>query len=125
MLDQLIQYICGETNLSKDQVSAGLGLLLKLAQQRMGDDFSKVQGFLPEADQLIADAPQAGALGGLAGGLLGAFGGGKLAGLASLLSAGQQAGLDESSLTAVAQKAVAFIESQGNGELAGALKALL
>jgi hypothetical protein len=125
MLDPLIQYICGKTGLGEDQVKTGLGLLLRLAQQQMGDDFSKVQSFLPEADQLIAAAPQAEGLGGMASGLLGAFGGGKLAGLASLVSAGEQAGLDKASLSAVAEHAVAFIESQGNGDLAAALKGLL
>jgi hypothetical protein len=124
MLDPLINAISSKAGVSPDQARAGLGLILKLAQKQAPDKYAKLQGLLPEVDHLVAAAPQPGALGGFASSLLGGLGGGKLAGLASLVSAAQSAGLDEAKLISIAQQAGAFLEAQGHGELAGFLKNL-
>ncbi len=66
------------------QAKGGAGLIFKLAQSKLGGDFSKIAAVLPGVQELIAAAPQSGGMAKLAGGLLGAIGGGKAQGLADL-----------------------------------------
>jgi len=122
MLDELINVVSSKSGLSADQTRAGLGIVLRFAQEKMGAKFSQVQSLLPGVDALITAAPQAGGLGALASGLLGSFGGtSKLAGLATLVGAAEKAGISESQLMNLAQQAVAFVE-QKHPEIGGILK---
>jgi hypothetical protein len=125
MIDALVQHLCENTGLNSDQVRAGLGLVLRLLKSNLGGNFSQVESVLPEAEQLIAAAPQPGAMGGFASALFGGLGGGKLAGLASLVGSAGQAGISESKLVELVQKAAPFLEQNGHGNLAGMLKELV
>lgn len=126
MLDEMIATVSAKTGLSTDQTRSAVGLLLRLAQEKLGPDFAKVQGILPEADALIAAAPQPGGLGAFAGSLLGSFGGGasKLAGLATLVSAAEKAGIGEEQLMSAGKAAADYVSAK-HPEIGGLLAKVL
>lgn len=127
MLDELLNKIQAKTGLTPDQSKAALGLVLKLAKDKLGPDFSKISAVLPGAEALIAGAPQAGGLAGMASGLLGSFGGGagKLAGLASLAGAAQKAGLSMEQVTGAGQQAAEYLKAKGGPALGDMIKKAL
>ena len=125
MLDELVTVVSTKTGLSQDQVKAGLGIVLRFAQEKMGAKFSGVQTLIPGVDALIAAAPQAGGVAGFASGLLGSFGAtSKIAGVAALVGAAEKAGISEAQLLNLAQQAASFIE-QKHPELGAALKSVV
>jgi hypothetical protein len=96
MLD-LVKQLVSQLGVTETQAKGGAGLLLKIAQSRLGTDFGQVTAAMPWVSDLISAAPQAGGAAKLAGGLLGAIGGDKAsgaAGLASLASGFSQLNLD-------------------------------
>lgn len=127
-MEELIKTITAKVGITPEQAKAGLGLVLKLAKDKLGPEFSKLSGALPAAEALIAGAPQAGGLGGLAGGLLGGLGGGKLAGLAGLagaLGAAQKVGLNKDQLLGIGAQATDFLKAKGGPGVAELLKKAL
>lgn len=127
MLDELLTKIQAKTGLTPEQSKAGLGLVLKLAKDKLGPNFDKVAAALPGAEALIAGAPQAGGLAGLAGGLLGGLGGGagKLAGLASVLGAAQKVGLNQDQLMGIGKQAADYLQAKGGPAVADLIKKAL
>jgi hypothetical protein len=127
MLDELLTKIQAKTGLTPEQSKAGLGLVLKLAKEKLGPNFAKVSAALPGAEALIASAPQAGGLAGMASGLLGSFGGGagKLAGLASMLGAAQKVGLNQEQLTGIGKQAAEYLQAKGGPAVGDLVKKLL
>ncbi len=83
-MQELINELVAKLGVQPGQAQGGAGLIFKLAQAKLGGDFSKIAAVLPGVQELIAAAPQAGGMAKLAGGLLGAIGGGKAKGLADL-----------------------------------------
>ncbi len=83
-MNELIAKLVQQLGVQEGQAKGGTGLLLKLAQDKLGGDFSAIASALPGAQDLIKSAPAAGGTSSLLGGLASALGGGKAGGLADL-----------------------------------------
>jgi hypothetical protein len=128
-MDALIQQLVSQLGIQSDQAKGGAGLLFKLAQSKLGGDFSKVTAALPEVSDLIRAAPQAGGAAKLLGGLASALGGSKaegLAGLASLAGGFSSLKLDPAMIGKFIPVVLSFIQSKSGKDVvalvAGALK---
>lgn len=112
IVDQIIQQL----GVSKEQAEGGLGLIVKLAKEKLGADFSQVSNVIPEANHLVNTAPAEegkSALGGLLGALAEKVGLGDLGSLADLAASFQKLGLDMDKLQAFVKTVLAFVESKG------------
>lgn len=128
-MNELIAQLVQQVGVQEGQAKGGAGLLLKLAQSKLGGDFSKVAQAIPGAQEMIGAAPEAGGAAKLLGGLAGALGGGKAGGLADLASlAGgfSQLKLDPSMISKFVPVILGFVQSKGGQDvvklLAGVLK---
>lgn len=127
----LINDLVGQLGVNEEQASGGVGLLLKMAKEKLGDgDFSKLADILPETDQLIDAAPSeeaaGGGLMGSIGGLVSSLGGGnsQLGNLASLAGGFSKLGLDMDMVTKFLPIVLAFFQGKGGDgitELLGGL----
>ncbi len=111
----LVEQIIQKLGVSKEQAEAGLGLILKLAKDKLGADFSQVSNVIPEANHLVDAAPSAekSAGGGLLGMLVDKVGLGGLGKLADLAASFQKLGLDMDKLQEFVMTILAFVESKG------------
>lgn len=128
-MNELIAQLIQQVGVQEGQAKGGAGLLLKLAQSKLGGDFSKVAQAIPGAQELIGAAPESGGAAKLLGGLAGALGGGKAGGLADLASlAGgfSQLKLDPQMIGKFVPVILSFVQSKGGQDvvklLAGVLK---
>lgn len=128
-MNELISQLVSQLGVQEGQAKGGAGLLLKLAQSKLGGDFGKVAQAIPGAQELIGAAPAEGGAAKLLGGLAGALGGGKAGGLADLASlAGgfSQLKLDPSMISKFVPVILAFVQSKAGQDavklLAGVLK---
>ena len=122
-MNDLIQQLVSQLGVQEGQAKGGAGLLFKLAQDKLGGDFSKLTSALPGVLDLVKAAPSGGAAGAL-GGLASAFGGkagGALGGLASLAGGLSQLKLDQGTLAKFVPVILAFVQGKGGD----GLKALL
>lgn len=128
-MNDLIAQLVSQLGVQEGQAKGGAGLLLKLAQSKLGGDFGKVAQAIPGAQEMIGAAPEAGGAAKLLGGLAGALGGGKAGGLADLASVAggfSQLKLDPSMIGKFVPVILSFAQSKGGQEvfklLAGVLK---
>ena len=127
-MNELIGELVSKLGVQEGQAKGGAGLLFKLAQDKLGGDFSKVASALPGVKDLISSAPAAGGVAKLAGSLLGAIGGGKaqgLAGLASLAGGFSQLKLDSGMIAKFVPIVLEFAKSKGGQEIVGLLAKVL
>lgn len=118
-MNELITQLVSQLGVQEGQAKGGAGLLLKLAQSKLGGDFSKVSAAVPGLQDLIKSAPEAGGAGKLLGSLAGALGGGKAGGLADLASlAGgfSQLKLDPQMISKFVPVILSFVQSKGGQE---------
>jgi hypothetical protein len=127
---ELVKQLVSQLGVNEEQAKGGAGLLFKAAQGSLGADFGQITKALPWVNDLIAAAPQGGGMAKLAGGLLGAIGGGKAqgaAGLASLAAGFSSLNVDTATATKFAPAILDFVQTQAGpaikGLLDGALKA--
>ena len=128
-MSELISQLVSQLGVQEGQARGGAGLLLKLAQSKLGGDFGKVAQAIPGVQDLIGAAPAEGGAAKLLGGLAGALGGSKAGGLADLASlAGgfSQLKLDPSMISKFVPVILGFVQSKGGQDvvklLAGVLK---
>ncbi len=116
----IVDEIMKQVGVSKEQAEGGLGLILKLAKDKLGADFSQVSNVIPDANHLVTNAPgdDAAAEGG--GGLMGMLGGladkvglGGLGKLAELAAGFQKLGLHADSVQSFVKVVMTYIESKG------------
>ena len=126
---ELIQQLTQNLGINEDQAKGGSGLILQLAQQKLGDgEFAQVASAIPGITDLLGSAPQAGGgLAGAIGGLAGALGGGgNIANLAALAGGFTQLGLNPSMVSQFVPVILSFAQNQGGDQikniLAGVLK---
>ncbi|MDA0990013.1 MAG: DUF2780 domain-containing protein [Verrucomicrobia bacterium] len=128
-MDDLIAELVGQLGVDKGQASGGVGLLFKLAQNKLGGDFSQVTAALPGVLELIKKAPETGGAAKLIGGLMGAMGGkGQgLSDLASLAGGLAKLNLDPKRISEFVPVILRFVKSKAGANvvdlLAKALKA--
>jgi hypothetical protein len=123
-MNELIGQLVSQLGVREDQAKGGAGLLLKLAQGKLGGDFGKVAQAIPDAQDLISAAPAAGGASKLLGGLSGALGG-KAGDLASLAAAFGQLKLDPSMIGKFVPVILSFVQSKGGQEVVTLLAGVL
>ena len=127
-MNELIAQLVSQLGVQEGQAKGGAGLLLKLAQSKLGGDFSKVAQALPGVQDLISSAPASGGAAKLLGGLAGALGGGKAGGLADLASlAGgfSQLKLDPSMIGKFVPVILSFVQGKGGQDVGRILSSVL
>ncbi|MCJ8280045.1 MAG: DUF2780 domain-containing protein, partial [Rivularia sp. ALOHA_DT_140] len=69
---ELVQQLVSNLGVQEDQAKGGAGLILKLAQDKLGgEEFAKVASAIPGSDVLFGSGPSQDA----GGGMMGALGG--------------------------------------------------
>ena len=127
-MNELIQQLVAQLGVNSDQAKGGAGLLFKMAQSKLGGDFSKVTQALPDVKELIKAAPAEGGASKLLGGLAAAIGGGKGGGLASLASlAGgfSQLKLDPGMIGKFAPVVLSFLQGKVGKDVAALVAGVL
>ncbi len=127
---ELISNLVEQLGVSEEQASGGVGLLLKMAKEKLGDgDFSQLSNLLPETDQLIDTAPEeekSGGLMGSFGGLVSSLGGdgSSLGNLATLAGGFSKLGLDAGMITKFLPIVLSFFQGKGGDGVQGLLGGL-
>lgn len=127
-MNELISELVSKLGIKENQATGAAGLLFKLAQQKLGGDFSKVAAAVPGVKDMISAAPEAGGLAKLAGSLLGKLGGGQAAGLkdlASLAGGFSQLKLDSGMITKFVPIILEFVKGRGGQEVVALLGKVL
>lgn len=125
-MNELIQQLISQVGVNEGQAKGGAGLLFKLAQDKLGGDFSQITDAIGNVQELVDAAPSSGGgLAGLAGGLLSAAGAGKLGNLASLAGGFKDLGLDADMVGKFAPVILEFIKGKGGDTVAQLLGSIL
>lgn len=126
---ELVQTLMNQLNISDDQASGGVGLLMNLAKDQLSSgEFDQVKGALPEVEGMMNQAPETGGgLGGMLGGLTSAFGGdaGQLGNLAELASGFSKLDLDTGMIAKFIPIVLSYAQSQGGDMVQGLLSKAL
>lgn len=128
-MNELVGLLVSQLGVQQDQAAGGAGLLLKLAQSKLGGDFSKIAAIIPDAQKLISSTPKdpvGGGLMGLAGSLASSLGGAKAGQLAALAGGFGQLKLSPDMIGKFVPVLLSFAKSKGGADvmqlLAGVLK---
>ena len=127
---EIIEQRTSQLGVDEAQATAGAGLLFKLAKEQLGSgEFAQLRASIPEIDQLIETAPDAGARrrpGGL-GGLASAFGGkiDALVNLASLAEGFDDLGLDRGMVARFLPVVLSCVQARGGDGLRDRLAGVL
>jgi hypothetical protein len=62
---ELLDELKNNLGINDEQAKGGTGLLLKLAKEKLGSDFSQVTDVIPDTDDMMKAAPESGAVSGL------------------------------------------------------------
>lgn len=124
-MNELIGQLVSQLGVQEGQAKGGAGLLLKLAQDKLGGDFGKVAAALPGVQELIGAAPASGGTAKLLGGLAGALGGGKAGDLASLAAGFSQLKLEPVMIGKFVPILLSFVQSKGGADIAKLLSGVL
>jgi hypothetical protein len=112
---ELLNDIMQNLGVNEEQAKGGVGLIFKMAQEKLGGDFTQVKDAVPEADDMITAAPDGNGKGGFFKGLSTAFGGsaGKLAGIASLAGGFSKLGLESDMVGKFIPVILNYVQSKG------------
>ena len=124
-MNELIAELVQKLGVQDSQAKCGAGLLFKLAQDKLGGDFSQIASKLGGVEDLIKAAPSGGVAGGLLGGLGKALGGGALGNLAQLAGGLTQLKLDPGMIAKFVPVVVAFVQSKAGQQAAALLSGVL
>lgn len=128
MMNELISTLVKQLGVQEGQAQGGVGLLLKLAQDKLGGDFGKIAQAIPGAQDMISSAPKAGGAASLLGGLGSMLGGGKAGGsvdLASLAAGFSSLKLDPAMIGKFVPVILSFVKSKGGQEALALLTKVL
>lgn len=127
----LVEQLVGSLGVQENQAKGGAGLLLQMAQSKLGDsDFEKVAAVIPGASDLISAAPSANDGG---GGMMGALGGmaakmgagGDMGDLLSLAGGFSKLDMDSSMVSKFVPVVMQFVQQKGGSDVAGLLSNIL
>lgn len=128
-MTELLGMLTSQLGVKEEQASGGAGLLFKMAQEKLGGDFSQVASALPGVETLMNAAPategaSTGGMMGMAGAALNAFGGGAggLGDLAKYAGALDSIGLDMPKIMKFAPIVMEYAKSQGGEGVAALLQ---
>ncbi|MGD1913425.1 MAG: DUF2780 domain-containing protein [Rivularia sp. (in: cyanobacteria)] len=129
---ELVQQLVSSLGVQEEQATGGAGLILKLAQDKLGGgEFAKVAAAIPGSDMLLGAAPtesgggMMGALGGMAAGMIGGQQGAALGSLMSLAGGFSKLGMDGDMVTKFFPIILNFVQQKGGSEIAGILSKAL
>lgn len=120
-MNELISQLVQQLGVQEGQAKGGAGVLLKLAQEKLGGDFSKVSQAIPGAEDLIKGAPESGGAAKMLGGLMSAVGGGKAGDLAALAGSFSQLKLDPSMIGKFVPVILNFVQSKAGKDVVALL----
>lgn len=121
----LVSHIAQELGISREQAQGGTGLVMKLAQEKLGNNFSQVQAAVPGLDSILKSAPKGGIMMVILTLLLGKFGFGKLGSLAGLVKGFSKLGLGQDVLMKFIPVILGFFAKSGNSGLRDLLSKVL
>ncbi|HMP74059.1 MAG TPA: DUF2780 domain-containing protein [Kiritimatiellia bacterium] len=124
-MQELIQQLTSQLKISEAQAQGGAGLLFKMAQSKLGGDFSQVSAALPEVGDLISKAPEAGGASKLLGGLASSLGGKGAADLATLAAGFSKLNLNPAMVKQFAPIVLSFLQTKISPEVLGKLAGML
>ena len=127
-MNELVKLLMSQLSIQEGQAKGGAGLIFKLAQEKLGGDFSKLATLVPGIQEMIASAPAAGGAGKLLGGLLGKLAGGKagsLGDLASLAGGFSKLGLNKDMVAKFVPVITGFLKGKGGADAAALLGKLV
>ena len=129
---ELVQQLVSSLGVQEEQATGGAGLILKLAQDKLGGEFGQVASVIPGVDALLGAAPaqqsgggMMGALGGMAAGMIGGDQGAALGSLMSLAGGFSQLGMSGDMVTKFFPIILNFVQQKGGAEIAGILSKAL
>ena len=128
---ELVQQLVSNLGVGEDQAKGGAGLILKLAQDKLGGgEFAKVASAIPGSDVLLGSAPSEsggmmGALGGMAAGMMGGNQGANIGSLMSLAGGFSKLGMDGNMVTKFLPVILNFVQQKGGADVAGILSKAL
>lgn len=128
---ELVQQLVSNLGVGEDQAKGGAGLILKLAQDKLGGgEFAAVASAIPGSDVLLGSAPSdsggmMGALGGMAAGMMGGNQGANIGSLISLAGGFQKLGMNGDMVTKFFPVILNFVQQKGGADVAGILSKAL
>ncbi len=129
---ELVEQLVSNLGVGEDQAKGGAGLILKLAQDKLGgEEFAKVASAIPGSDVLLGSAPadsgggMMGALGGMAAGMMGGGQGAALGSLMSLAGGFSQLGMNGDMVSKFFPIVLNFVQQKGGADIAGILSKAL
>lgn len=127
-MNELVKLLMSQLSIQEGQAKGGAGLIFKLAQEKLGGDFSKLATLVPGIQEMIASVPAAGGAGKLLGGLLGKLAGGKagsLGDLASLAGGFSKLGLNKDMAAKFIPVITEFLKGKGGADAVALLGKLV
>jgi len=116
-MTELIQQITSQLGVDSNQAEGGIGLIAKMAQEKLGGDFSQLADAVPGLSDMVSKAPEAegaaSGLGGMVGSALSAVGASDLGNLASLAGGFKSLGLDMGMVGKFAPMVTGYLSEQG------------
>lgn len=128
-MTELIQQITSQLNIDASQAEGGVGLIAKLAQDKLGGDFSQLTSAVPGLADMVSKAPESGGaasgLGGMVGSALSAVGASDLGNLASLAGGFKALGLDAGMVAQFAPLVTNYLTENGGDTVKALLDKVL
>ncbi len=127
---ELINELVSKLGVKEEQAKGGAGLIFKLAQEKLGTEFSAIAQAVPGAAELISGAPKTSGGGAmqLLTGLLGSLGGDKAKGLsdlATLASGFTDLNLDKQMVSQFIPIVLEFVKNKGGEDILGLITKVL
>lgn len=112
---ELLDELKNNLGINDEQAKGGTGLLLKLAKEKLGGDFTEVENAIPDTDDMIKAAPESGGVGGLLKSVTHVFGGSaeKFGDMAALSGGFSKLGLDKDMVTKFIPIVMNYAQSKG------------
>lgn len=126
-MNELIQQLISQIGVNQDQAEGGVGLLLKVAQEKLSSgDFAEVAKAIPGAAALLGAAPANGGGSSLIGSLASALGGGgKLGTLAELVGGFGKLGINADTARQFGPVILDYLQKNGSSQAVAVIKKLL
>ena len=121
----LVQTLTSNLGVTEAQAGGGAGAIFNYAKSALPTgDYGKVEKAVPEATELVKQAPATDSTTSAVGGALGKAGG-NAAGLASLGSSFEKLGLNSDMVGKFVPVVVDYVDKKGGSEVGGILKSVL
>ncbi len=119
---ELLNMLTSQLGINEEQAGGGAGMILNLAKEKLGGDFSQITDAIPDINGLLEKAPSSGGgMMGALGGLASSFGAGDLGNLASLASGFSKLDLDAGMITKFIPIILEFVKGKAGENVMGLL----